>query len=202
MEIKNLSPQIIINAQKGDLLAFEQIVFALEKLIFNYLFRLLGSKSDAEDAVQDTFIKVYKNLKTYQPEKKFSTWVFAIAINTAYDSLRKRKYVIETDLTKALDLKDETKLGEDPYYTAEREVNAQIVQKHLNQLKPVQKNLVLLYYYKDFSLQEIADLLKMPLGTIKTNLFRAREELKELITGHTHRHFVDGQSPIPKVAFD
>jgi RNA polymerase sigma-70 factor (ECF subfamily) len=107
--------------------------------------------------------------------------VFAIAINTAYDSLRKRKYVIETDLTEAIDMKDETKLGEDPYYTAEREVNAQMVQKHLNQLKPVQKNLILLYYYKEFSLQEIADLLNMPLGTVKTNLFRAREELKKLI---------------------
>jgi RNA polymerase sigma-70 factor (ECF subfamily) len=177
----DIDPEIITKAINKDLIAFEQVVFTFEKPIFNYLFRLLGNKPDAEDAVQDTFIKVYKNLKTYQPEKKFSTWVFAIAINTAYDSLRKRKYVIETDITEAINLKDETKIGEDPYYTAEREVNAQMVQKHLNQLKPVQKNLILLYYYKEFSLQEIADLLNMPLGTVKTNLFRAREELKKLI---------------------
>ncbi len=177
----DIDPEIITKAIHKDLTAFEEVVFAFEKPIFNYLFRLLGSRLDAEDAVQTTFIKVYKHLTSYKPEKKFSTWVFAIATNTAYDLLRKRKYVIETDLSEADTYINETKLGEDPYYTAEREVNAQMVQKHLNQLKPVQKNLILLYYYKEFSLQEIADLLNMPLGTVKTNLFRAREELKKLI---------------------
>jgi RNA polymerase sigma-70 factor (ECF subfamily) len=73
----DIDPEIITKAINKDLIAFEQVVFTFEKPIFNYLFRLLGSRPDAEDAVQDTFIKVYKNLKTYQPEKKFSTWVFA-----------------------------------------------------------------------------------------------------------------------------
>lgn len=177
-----LNSDLLKQAKKGDLSAFEEILLVFEKAIFNYNFKLLGQKQDAEDATQQTFIKLYKSLSGIDEEKKLSPWLYAVATNTAYDILRKRKYKVEVELNEEISENTETETADDPYYEVERQFDTQTIQGHLANLKPIQRSIILLHYYKQFSLEEISDLLKMPIGSVKTHLHRGRKELKKIIS--------------------
>lgn len=182
--IMQTEEKLIILAKQGDLAAFEELVYLYEKPIYNYLLRMLGHSQNAEDATQDTFIKLFKSFKNVDPSRKFSSWVYKIATNTALDLIRKHKSAPTSDLTEEFDNISETDLTVDPYYMVEAVVDAEIIQKHLQKLSIIQRSVVLLYYYKDFSLNEISEQLNMPVGTIKTHLFRGRKALKQFIEIH------------------
>ncbi|MBI3626421.1 sigma-70 family RNA polymerase sigma factor, partial [Candidatus Uhrbacteria bacterium] len=84
-------PALLAKIKRGDLNAFEQMLFIYEKSIFNHLYRLVGHRQDAEDLTQETFIKVYRKAEQINPEANFRAWLYKVATNTAYDWLRQKK---------------------------------------------------------------------------------------------------------------
>lgn len=172
-KMENIEKSILLRAQKGNLEAFEYILSFYEKAIYNYCLRILKDPAYAKDITQETFIKVYKNRKLIDPEKNIKTWIFTIATNTAYDFLRGRKRKNEI----SLDPENETISSLETYYP--REGLVQDVEKALTQISPEYKNVLLLFYQQGFAYQEIADILVMPVNTVKTHLSRGKEQLKE-----------------------
>ncbi|MCX6751834.1 MAG: RNA polymerase sigma factor [Candidatus Nomurabacteria bacterium] len=173
--MQEINKDILIRAQKGDLNAFEYILSFYEKAIFNYCLRITKNPQEAKDITQETFIKVYSHRKSIDPEKKIKTWIFTIATNTTYDFLRSKKRKNET----SLDEENETIPNFEAYYPEEGLVSD--VEKALKKINPEYKKALLLFYQQGFKYEEIAEILLMPINTVKTHISRGKEELKELL---------------------
>jgi RNA polymerase sigma-70 factor (ECF subfamily) len=173
---KSLEKEILIRAQSGDLEAFEQILFYYEKPIFNYCRRVAGNTQDAQDITQETFIKVYNHRRSIDPEKNIKTWIFTIATNTAYDLLRSRKRKNETSLC---DEDSETIANPGSYYS--REGIGLDIEQALGNINPEYKRAILLAYVDGFEYKEIADILALPINTVKTHISRGKEQLKKVL---------------------
>ena len=174
--------EIIERAKKGDLFAFEQIVNEFEKPLWNYLVRLSGSRDDAEDLIQDTFVKVYKHIKTIDSTKNIKSWIYTIATNTAYDYLRKKKREAQVEL----DEEHETNSDNSSYYsvTVEENMESKDVAAAIERLDALYKGPILLYYKDGFSYEEIAEMLSIPINTLKTRLSRAKKQLASLLVNY------------------
>lgn len=166
--------ELLKSAKSGDLAAFEKILWLYEKPIFNYIRRLVNQLEDAEDLTQKTFIKLYKSLKSVNPEKNFKSWLYKIATNTVYDWFRKQKRNSEI-LMENSEIQAETFAHEDAYYQIESLID---LEKALNEIKPAYKSILLLYYKNGLEYNEIAEILGVPINTVKTHLRRAKLELK------------------------
>lgn len=173
--------KIILSAKRGDIDAFEKILFMYEKQIFSYLYRIINQKEDAEDLAQITFLKLYKNIKSIDIEKNFNAWVYKIATNSAYDWLRKKRSHPETFIEDTNTI--ETMRDESAYDMVEGIESKEAIEEALNKIKPIYKSILLLFYREELTYQEISDVLFLPLNTVKSNLFRAKKALKnELIS--------------------
>jgi RNA polymerase sigma-70 factor (ECF subfamily) len=172
--------ELVLKARKGNLKSFEDLVFIFEKSIFGYLLYSTGRKEDAEDLTQEVFIKVYKNLKSLDPNLNFKAWLFKIASNTLIDWRRKRGEERELFLIDDKDSNFET-IDEDFSYL--KIETAKDIADALDKIKPEYKVVLLLFYWQDFSYEEIASVLSLPLGTVKTNLRRAKLAIREILTG-------------------
>ncbi len=175
---QNIDKNILIRAKSGDLEAFEYILSFYEKAIYNYCLRILKNSPNAKDVTQETFIKVYKNRKLIDPEKNIKTWIFTIATNAAYDFLRSKKRKNEI----SLDPDNETILSFKAYYPQEGLVSD--VDKALEQINQEYKKVLLLYYQQGFQYQEIAEILDMPINTVKTHISRGKEQLKDKLKNY------------------
>ena len=176
-EVKNINKDILIRARSGDLEAFEYILSFYEKSIYNYCRRILKNSQNAKDATQETFIKVYTHRKSIDPEKNIKTWIFTIATNTVYDFLRGKKRKQEI----SLDEEFETNSNFETYYSRGDEGLVTDIDKALDQINPEYKKVLLLFYQQGFGYQEIADILEMPINTVKTHIKRGKEQLKEIL---------------------
>jgi len=174
----DLEKDVLIRAQKGDIIAFEQILSFYEKAIYNYCLRVLKNSDYAKDVTQETFIKVYTHRSEINPEKNIKTWIFTIATNTAYDFLRGKKRKKEI----SLDEQNETISSFEAYYVEEGLVSD--VDKALLIINPDYKKALLLFYQQGFSYQEIADILSIPINTVKTHIMRGKEQLKEKLENY------------------
>jgi RNA polymerase sigma-70 factor (ECF subfamily) len=152
--------------------------------IYHHAYRMLGNKQEAEDVTQDTFLRLFNNLHRYDETQKFSTWIFRICTNLCIDRLRKRKP------TYSLDAEVEGGEGNDYYAmmpsnedTPEKQVivseTQRSIRKAIEAMPEKYKSIVVLRYLQDLSLQEISDVLDMPVTTIKTRLHRGREFLRK-----------------------
>jgi RNA polymerase sigma-70 factor, ECF subfamily len=145
------------------------------KTIYKYLVKIGANPSDAEDIVQETVYKFVLFLESIDSEKA-SSWLFRVALNQYYDLCRRQKrQIVVSDENNFL--QDDMSLPEE--YIGQQEMKQEI-DKVLNQLKPLYKNLLLLKYELELSYEEIADMLDLKIGTVKTYLFRAREKFKEM----------------------
>jgi RNA polymerase sigma-70 factor (ECF subfamily) len=174
----NIDQNILIRARAGDLEAFEYILSFYEKAVYNYCLRILKNSQNAKDVTQETFIKVYMHRKEIDPEKNIKTWIFTIATNTTYDFLRSKKRKNEI----SLDEKNETISGFEAYYPQEGLVSD--VDEALDKINPEYKKALLLFYQQGFQYQEIAEMLEMPINTVKTHIGRGKEELKEKLKNY------------------
>lgn len=167
--------RIIEAVKSGQTSAFAEIIAEFEKPLIRYACRFTRTQADAEDIAQETFIKAYLHIGDFDLTKKFSTWLYTIATRTAYDWLRRKKRANEFLLT------DEVSETIDPNqaYT--------IIDKHLDigialdKIKPSYKVILLLFYKDGFGYEEIAEILKLPLNTVKTHLFRAKQTLRQAL---------------------
>ena len=175
--VENIDKNILIRAQTGDLEAFEYILSFYEKMIYNYCLRILKNSQNAKDVTQETFIKVYTHRKKIDLDKNIKTWIFTIATNTTYDFLRSKKRKREI----SLDEENETNSSFETYYSSKEEGLVSDVDKALEQINPEYRKVLLLFYQQGFEYKEIAEILGMPINTVKTHISRGKEQLKELL---------------------
>ena len=171
-------------AVKGDQKAFAELMGRYRDAIYFMLLKMVNNKSDAEDLTIEAFGKAFKNIHQYSPNYAFSTWLFKIASNNCIDYLRKkRNNIVSIDGTHIseekegdapIHLKDETP---DPEEGLIKQQKAILMRTVVKKLKPRYRTLIELRYFNEFSYEEIAQELDLPLGTVKAQLFRARELL-------------------------
>jgi len=167
-------------ALDGDQDAFAELVYTYQDAVYNLCYRMLGERTEAEDSVQEAFLRAYLNLKRYDPTRSFKTWVLTIASNHCIDRLRRRRIhwlSIEEPLPN-LTLSAEEPEPEDMSILRER---SKAVQDLLHQLNPEYRAAVVLRYWYDYSYTEIADILDTTESAIKSRLFRARQILADKI---------------------
>jgi RNA polymerase sigma-70 factor, ECF subfamily len=171
----------------GDRDRFTQLVKRYEKRVVNYVYRITHRYEDAHDLAQEIFVKVFMALDRYDPKYQFSTWLFRIAQNSAIDALRK-KSIAEVPLAKPAG-DDEPKdrefadTGVSPYRALKNKQLAAAIDKAVVELPPDYRELIQLRHFAELSYEEIASMKKLPLGTVKNKLFRARNMLKESLEG-------------------
>lgn len=171
-------------ACNGDRRAFNELVDMYKDKIFHLAYRMLHNVQEAEDVVQETFLRVYTNLNRFDEAQKFSTWIYRIGTNLCIDRLRKRKAAY------SLDAEVNDSEGSDWYSmlaSSDRTPEGELllsetqdqVRKAIDSLPEKYKSVVVLRYLHDMSLQEISDVLDMPVTTVKTRVHRGREFLRE-----------------------
>lgn len=171
-------------ARNGDRDAFAQLVDLYKDKIYHLAYRMMGNAQESEDVVQETFIRVFTNLERYDETQKFSTWIYRIATNLCIDRLRRRRsvYSLDADMQDG-DGNDWYSLmpGNEP--TPENQLIVSETQgqirESIDSLPEKYKSIVVLRYLHDLSLQEISEIVKMPVTTIKTRLHRGREFLRK-----------------------
>jgi RNA polymerase sigma-70 factor (ECF subfamily) len=174
--------ELIARFQNGDAYAFDLLVRRYKDPLLNFIYRFLGDLVESEDIVQETFYRVYKNKHYYKEVAKFSTWIYTIAGNLAKTELRRRKrrkvFSIhkETAAEKELELPD---LKSDPEKEVNTVVTEKIIQKAITSLPEKFRQVIVLRDIQGFSYEEISSIIKVPLGTVKSRVNRARLKLQE-----------------------
>ena len=176
--------ELVKSALQGDETAFARLLNRYKDAIYFMLLKMVNNRSDAEDLTLEAFGKAFKNLHQYSPTYAFSTWLFKIASNNCIDYLRKKKGVHVSIENKEDENTDSIKLKSKDPNPEERLIRQQkaiLLRNVVRKLKPRYQVLVELRYFKEFSYEEIAKELDLPLGTVKAQLFRAREMLFKMI---------------------
>jgi RNA polymerase sigma-70 factor (ECF subfamily) len=174
--------ELIARFQNGDAYAFDLLVHRYKDPLLNFIYRFLSDLVESEDIVQETFYRVYKNKHYYKEVAKFSTWIYTIAGNLAKTELRRRKrrkvFSIhkETAAEKELELPD---LKSDPEKEVNTIVTEKIIQKAITSLPQKFRQVIVLRDIQGFSYEEISSIIKVPLGTVKSRVNRARLKLQE-----------------------
>ena len=182
--------ELVTSTLRGSQEAFRELVGRYERPVYSLVVRMVQDPGLAEDLAQEVFFKAYRRLDTYDPVRKFSSWLFKIAHNTTIDHLR--RHVPETVPLEG-DRKDDEDRGglatvladtssEDPSSAAERRDMARSLERAIGRLRPEYRELVVLFYVEGASYQDLCDATGLPLGTVKTNLHRARKELAQAMT--------------------
>jgi RNA polymerase sigma factor (sigma-70 family) len=177
---------LVQKAIKGDEKAFARLLSRYKDTIYFMLLKMLNNRSDAEDLTLEAFGKAFKNLHQYSPTYAFSTWLFKIASNNCIDFLRKKKGVIislEND-SEQIEISETARLKSKDFNPEERLIRKQkaiLLRNVVRRLKPHYQTLVELRYFRELSYEEISKELNLPLGTVKAQLFRARQMLFKLI---------------------
>ena len=173
----------LVRAQKGDDQAFARLVELYQRPVYNLCYRMLGNPGDAEDAAQETFLRAYKNLRRYDSDRPFATWLLSIASHFCIDQLRKRRaqlLSIEGPLPAHPALMSENTDGPEEQATASE--RQERVQQLLDTLPDDYKQAVVLRYWYDMSYEEIAEVMESSVSAIKSRLFRARRQMAEVGT--------------------
>ena len=166
----------------GDRDRFGELVSRYEKRVINYVYRITHRYEDAHDLTQDIFVKVYLALDRYDPKYQFSTWLFRIAQNASIDALRK-KSISEVPIARPSEDEPDRErefadVGVSPYRDLKNKQLAFAIDKAVAALPPDYRELIQLRHFAELSYEEIASMKKLPLGTVKNKLFRARNLLK------------------------
>lgn len=173
----------------GEEALFEVLVRRYQTRVVAHVSRMVGSRDDALDLAQEIFLKVFQALDRYNPEFKFSTWLFRIAGNAAIDHLRKRRprtvplEVPDPESRSGVAAIEHESPGLDPYGELRNVERGQAITRAIAALPPEFRELIALRHFGGLSYEEIATLKNMPLGTVKNKLFRARVVLKERLAG-------------------
>jgi RNA polymerase sigma-70 factor (ECF subfamily) len=170
--------QFIARARDGDDLAFQEVVNAYQGPVFNLCYRMLGNTQEAEDAAQETFLKAYRNMKRYDPNRKFLNWILSIASNHCIDRLRKRRLQL-TSLDELLPRFENPAPNPGPEEAMTDLELQEDVREILEQLGSTDKAAVVLRYWYEYSYEEIAEALSLTVPAVKSRLHRARRTLAE-----------------------
>ena len=182
--------EVVLLARDGKEAAYRELVRRYERPVFSLIYRIVRNRELAEDLSQDTFVKVLNALSSYRSEYKFSSWVFKIANNVAIDQVRRREldtlslegspHATTPEMIEATTLEigepAESALDE----VANRELGSQI-ERAIARLRPEYRSCILLRHVEGRPYEEIAEIMDLPLGTVKTYIHRARHELRKAL---------------------
>ena len=187
-ELREQETILIQEALGGSQKAYRELTEKHQVAVYHIIYKIVRDKETANDLVQETFMKAFSSLASYRSEFRFSTWLYKIAANCSIDFLRKKK-INALSLDQELETKDGTVGIEVPDYSYHPERELERKQQRFSieeaiQSLPDKYREVIIYRHKDDkSYEEIADLLDIPVGTIKARIFRARELLKKKLKG-------------------
>ena len=183
--------ELVSKVIAGNRKAFEQLVHQYENLVLHIVTPLIGVNADREDICQDVFIKVYEKLNQFEFKSSLATWIGRIAYNTSLSFLQKKRNVLIADLVSKSEsdpegntesVQHEWKDAEpDPEQVLVRREEIHLVRKAIDLLPGLQKTILLLFHQDEMSLEEIQQVMDIPVNTIKSHLFRARKSLKQML---------------------
>lgn len=164
--------------------AYAEIVDLYQSRLYHVCYRMLGNKHEAEDITQEAFLRAYINLHTFDQKRKFSTWIFRIATNLCIDRIRKKKpdYHLDAQVpgTDGLDMYSQIAASEElPVEQLEKMEMQEHLQYEISRLPDKYRSVIVLKYMEELPLQEISEILDLPLGTVKTRIHRGREALRK-----------------------
>jgi RNA polymerase sigma-70 factor (ECF subfamily) len=167
--------ELIEKSLAGNLDSWGEIVTRYKQAVFGVALHILGRPADAEDATQDAFIRAYQSLRTFDVNRKFSTWLFTVAANICKNKLRREKFFSP--------LRHVSKLagGKDPAHVVAHDERHQILRDALQELDEGYRLPIVLRFYQELDYKEIAEILDLPEGTVKTRLHRGKLELKRVL---------------------
>lgn len=177
--------ELVEKIKKGDVDAYEEIVKKYENKVFGIIYHMIKNQNDVEDLAQEVFIKVYKNLPRFKGDSSLYTWIYKITVNLCLDEMKKRKNIVYLDeklevedgeLERELPSSDKTQVE----LYEEKELKEKL-HKCICKLPEKQKVMIVLRDIKGFSYEEISEITSIKLGTVKSQINRARLKLKELL---------------------
>ena len=188
LENTNEEQALVERAKAGDPEAFSRLVDKYERKIFRLAKHITQNDEDAEDVLQESFLKAYSNLDNFQMQSKFYTWLVRIAVNEALMKLRKRKSDRSVSLDEPHETEEDTVTREiavwddDPEKKFSRDEIHDILQKAVDQLKPAFRTVFVLRDIEEMSTEETAEALGISIPAVKSRLLRARLQLREKLT--------------------
>jgi RNA polymerase sigma-70 factor (ECF subfamily) len=180
--------RLIADCLQGDPAAFGVLVRRYQDRLYHTVFRLVGNAEDAQDVVQEAFLSAYQSLEGFKGDSLFFTWLYRIAVNAAISFKRKRRVVIPIDAARGgaseapqgVEPADPSELSR-PGHALEREEQEHRIQRALSRLSPEHRAVLVLKDMEGQKYEAMAELLQVPVGTIRSRLHRARLELRELL---------------------
>lgn len=184
--MKSSNSELIKKAIEGDEASYKELLENYRGAIFNLLYKMVRSREETEDLVQEAFIKAFRALPSFNEEYAFSTWLYKIAINNCIDHMRKKRLKTYS-MNKPLQSKDgeverefpDTSMSPDKNLLADE--RSKMIEAAIDGLPENYKIAIVLRHSEERSYEEIAQILNIPLGTVKARIFRAREMLKKML---------------------
>ena len=178
--------RLIHSALSGNENAYKRLLQKYHDPIYNFIFRMVHDRQQVEDLTQEAFIKAFASLKNFNEEYAFSTWLYKIATNNCIDYIRKRKLPTYS-INKPIQSRDSDYTYEIPDFTfqPDRQIIAgqrtKLLQQAISRLPEKYKRVIHLRHTEERSYEEIAEMLRLPIGTVKAHIFRAREMLNKYL---------------------
>ncbi len=167
--------ELVNQCLQGDTTAFDQLVERYRDRVFSLAFRILGEADWAQDLMQESFLRAYTRLALYDPSQSFATWLLCLTARLCLNARRNRN-TEQQKMERALKAMPPSLTWEEQLYERERQ---RTLQRLILRLPPNQRTALLLHYYEELPLQQVAQALDVPVGTVKTWLYRARESLRQ-----------------------
>jgi RNA polymerase sigma-70 factor (ECF subfamily) len=182
--VTDLEQELIKNATLGDDEAFTKLVETYQNPVYNMCYRMLGEAGAAEDAAQESFWRAYQNLKRYDPQRSFITWILSIAAHYCIDQQRKRRIpLFELDEFPDFDLGDPNLPTPEKLISSNEEDSA--LHEVINSLQPIDRAAVIMKYWHEYSEEEISEMLNLSVSAVKSRLHRARKLMANKITNQS-----------------
>jgi len=179
-------------AIEGDQRAYEKLLSRYRDMVYYTILKMINNQQDAEDLVIESFAKAFIHIDQYKPTYAFSTWLFKIATNNCIDYFRRKNAKSKSSEKQELEegmesIIDKSNIG--PEKDLIKKQRKEFVLKIITELNPGYKRLIELRYYKEFSYDEIAKTMDIPIGTVKAKLYRAKSIISDLMRDSSNRYF-------------
>lgn len=172
--------ELIHRAQRGDTDAFADLLALHERFVYNLALRTIGDPTEAEDVAQEAFVRAWQALPNFRGGSALRTWLYRIVVNLCFDRIpRLRRELTDGDFS---ELPETARLELNPACCAELRERRALLHREIERLPKSQRLLIVLRYQEELSYEEIASLLGLPPGTVKTGLFRAKERLRQALS--------------------
>lgn len=182
--------ELVARAQKGSQAAYRELLGRYQRPVFSLIYRMVRDREQAEDLSQETFVRVFNHIDRYDPKFKFSSWIFKIATNLTIDAMRKKEpQTVSIDGSRYAETSDEVEAttitvesgDENPEELLEAKQLGDEIERAIGKLRPEYRTAILLRHVDGREYQEIAEIMALPLGTVKTYIHRGRNELKNTL---------------------